>query len=369
MNRTYPDADRFEVILQGSLALTGKGHLTDAIVLRTLPENCQVTFDLKTQCGHPNTMYITAFCNGQKIGGGKIEIDGEPVTSTTDIYPPTSMTAIRLWCKEQGISLDEYLNGIVDTMIQSVEEGLQAEGILPGSLRLKRVARELHQHGTECQDPDEKFHLLLASYAFAVSGQNAGGGTVVTAPTMGSCGILPALLYHFLNDRHYTRESLLQGMEAAGLIGNLIQTNATISGAKGGCQAEVGAACAMGNAMIACAAGQSDGKIEYAAEMGLEHHLGRTCDPVGGCVMIPCIERNAVAALRCVDSARLSGHILRVKHERVSFDHVVEAMNFTGTKLPLELKESSLGGLAVVIPSEAEHGEGEKTGTDCRSPG
>jgi len=167
---------------------------------------------------------------------------------------------------------------------------------------------------------------------------------------MGSCGILPALIYHFLHDRNYSRAQLLKGLKVAGLVGNLIHTNATISGAKGGCQAEVGAACAMGSAMIACAAGQSDGQVEYAAEMGLEHHLGLTCDPVGGYVMIPCIERNAMAALRCVDNARLSRHILRVKHERVSFDHVVEAMNITGMKLPMELKESSLGGLAVVIP-------------------
>lgn len=373
----HPQADRYEAVLQGSLALTGKGHLTDEILIKTLGENTKVNFDLKAAPAHPNTMYITAFRGDEvlgrhqfvSIGGGKLEIDGVPVAATPEIYPHSTMTAIRLWCKEQGITLDQYvdmvegpdlnewLEDIMDTMIHSVETGLQAQGILPGSLKLKRVARELHEDALACTDPDEIFHLLLASYAFAASEQNASGGIVVTAPTMGSCGILPALIYHFLNDRHYKREQLLKGLKVAGLVGNLIQTNATISGAKGGCQAEVGAACAMGSAMIACAAGQSDGQVEYAAEMGLEHHLGLTCDPVGGYVMIPCIERNAMAALRCVDNARLSRHILRVKHERVSFDHVVEAMNITGMKLPMELKESSLGGLAVVIPDGAENSQ------------
>ena len=374
MKHQYPQADRWKAELQGSLALTGKGHLTDEILIRTLGENTEVVFNLKASPEHPNTMYITAFQGSDalgtdqfvSIGGGKLEINGVPAASTPEIYPHSTMAAIRLWCKEQDITLDQYvdmvegpeltayLEDIMDTMIQSVQDGLKAEGLLPGSLKLKRVAKELHEDALACTDPDEIFHLLLASYAFAASEQNAAGGTVVTAPTMGSCVILPALIYHFIHDRHYKREQLMKGLKVAGLVGNLIQTNATISGAKGGCQAEVGAACAMGSAMIACAAGQSDGQVEYAAEMGLEHHLGLTCDPVGGYVMIPCIERNAMAALRSVDNARLSRHILRVKHERVSFDHVVEAMNITGMKLPMELKESSLGGLAVVIPNEAQ---------------
>nr|AMK53656.1 L-serine ammonia-lyase [Faecalibaculum rodentium] len=370
MKHRHPQADAWKVRLQGSLALTGKGHLTDDILIRTLGPATEVTFDLKGTPVHPNTMYITALQDGEEletvqfvsIGGGKLEINGVPAANTPEIYPHSTMAAIRRWCKEQDITLDQYvdmvegpglndyLDDIMDAMLASVREGLAAEGILPGSLKLKRVAKELHEDALACTDPDEIFHLLLASYAFAASEQNAAGGFVVTAPTMGSCGILPALIYHFLHDRNYSRAQLLKGLKVAGLVGNLIQTNATISGAKGGCQAEVGAACAMGSAMIACAAGQSDGQVEYAAEMGLEHHLGLTCDPVGGYVMIPCIERNAMAALRCVDNARLSRHILRVKHERVSFDHVVEAMNITGMKLPMELKESSLGGLAVVIP-------------------
>ena len=171
----------------------------------------------------------------------------------------------------------------------------------------------------------------------------------VTAPTLGSSGLLPALLYYYYYDLKYQRETLVEGLKVAGLIGNLIKHNATISGALGGCQAEIGAACAMGAAMIAYLMGLDMDQIEYAAEMGIEHHLGLTCDPVGGYVMIPCIERNAVCALRAIDAAILARHLRRVHRNRVSFDMVVETMNKTGIKLPIELKESALGGLASVV--------------------
>lgn len=217
--------------------------------------------------------------------------------------------------------------------------GLNKTGVLPGSLKLDRVAHALFQSANSCEDITDKNNLLVCSYAYAASEQNASGGTVVTAPTMGSCGVLPSLVYHFYHDLHYPKVTLIQGLKVAGLIGNLIQTNATISGAKAGCQAEVGAACAMGSAMVAYCQMQANEQIECAAEIGLEHHLGLTCDPVGGYVMIPCIERNAVAATRCIDAARLAKYIRNVKKNRVSFDMVVKTMNLTGKNFQSSLKK------------------------------
>ena len=233
-------------------------------------------------------------------------------------------------------------------MLKTVDAGLNASGILPGRLKLERIARSLLQEASDVHG-SEREKLLLCAYAYAACEENASGGMSVTAPTLGSSGLLPALLYYYYYDLKYQRETLVEGLKVAGLIGNLIKHNATISGAQGGCQAEIGAACAMGAAMIAYLMGLDMDQIEYAAEMGIEHHLGLTCDPVGGYVMIPCIERNAVCALRAIDAAILARHLRRVHRNRVSFDMVVETMNKTGIKLPIELKESALGGLASVV--------------------
>ena len=372
MKENYPDATRFEVVLFGSLALTGKGHLTDEIIKKTLkPIPVSIEFDYKTEVDHPNTMIIRAFhedqCMGEhhfvSIGGGKIEIDGVKNLEQDQIYPHTTMDAIQKYCSENHLRLDEYIDSIEDkdfdsymktifkTMIKCVKTGLKRTGVLPGSLKLDRVAHALYQSAKSCDNMQDQNALLLASYAYAASEQNASGGTVVTAPTMGSCGVLPALCFHYYYDLKYPKVKIIQGLKIAGLIGNLIQYNATISGAKAGCQAEVGAACSMGAAMVAFLQEQTNQQIECAAEIGLEHHLGLTCDPVGGYVMIPCIERNAVAAQRSIDAARLAKYIRNVKKNRVSFDMVVKTMNLTGIKLPIELKESALGGLAVVVPN------------------
>lgn len=373
MLENYPDATRYDITLYGSLALTGKGHLTDMIIKKTLsPKETNITFDYKEQCDHPNTMTIEAFIEDQSmakhtfvsIGGGKIEIDGKKNSAAKEVYPHSTMDDIQEFCKQKHLRLDQYIdafegsefdsymNTIFKAMLKCVKTGLSKTGVLPGSLKLDRVAHALNQSANSCEDVSERNSLLVCSYAYAASEQNASGGTVVTAPTMGSCGVLPSLLYHFYHDLHYPKETLIQGLKVAGLIGNLIQTNATISGAKAGCQAEVGAACAMGSAMVAYCQMQANEQIECAAEIGLEHHLGLTCDPVGGYVMIPCIERNAVAATRCIDAARLAKYIRNVKKNRVSFDMVVKTMNLTGIKLPIELKESALGGLAVVVPDK-----------------
>ena len=369
----YPDADEFKVTLFGSLALTGKGHLTDKIIEKTFfPTHCTITFDLKTQCEHPNTMTIEAFKEHDalgkhtyiSIGGGKILKDQEQESEKTHVYPHNSMDDIQGYCKQHHLRLDKYIDQfedeslnsymdkIFDAMIECVDKGLNTIGKLPGSLEIDRVASALYQSANSCDDLIERKSLLLSSYAYAASEQNASGGMVVTAPTMGSCGVLPSLLYHFYKDENYPKDTLIQGLKVAGLIGNLIQHNATISGAKAGCQAEVGAACSMGAAFVSSCNFENNAQIECAAEIGLEHHLGLTCDPVGGYVMIPCIERNAVASLRSLDAARLAKYLRNVKKNRVSFDMVVKTMNLTGSKLPLELKESALGGLAVVVPTK-----------------
>ena len=369
----YPDADEFKVTLFGSLALTGKGHLTDKIIEKTFfPTHCTITFDLKTQCEHPNTMTIEAFKDHDalgkhtyiSIGGGKILKDQEQESEETHVYPHNSMDDIQGYCKQYHLRLDKYIDQfedeslnsymdkIFDAMIECVDKGLNTIGKLPGSLEIDRVASALYQSANSCDDLIERKSLFLSSYAYAASEQNASGGMVVTAPTMGSCGVLPSLLYHFYKDENYPKDTLIQGLKVAGLIGNLIQHNATISGAKAGCQAEVGAACSMGAAFVSSCNFENNAQIECAAEIGLEHHLGLTCDPVGGYVMIPCIERNAVASLRSLDAARLAKYLRNVKKNRVSFDMVVKTMNLTGSKLPLELKESALGGLAVVVPTK-----------------
>lgn len=369
----YPDADEFKVTLFGSLALTGKGHLTDKIIEKTFfPTHCTITFDLKTQCEHPNTMTIEAFKEHDalgkhtyiSIGGGKILKDQEQESEETHVYPHNSMDDIQGYCKQHHLRLDKYIDQfedeslnsymdkIFDAMIECVDKGLNTIGKLPASLEIDRVASALYQSANSCDDLIERKSLLLSSYAYAASEQNASGGMVVTAPTMGSCGVLPSLLYHFYKDENYPKDTLIQGLKVAGLIGNLIQHNATISGAKAGCQAEVGAACSMGAAFVSSCNFENNAQIECAAEIGLEHHLGLTCDPVGGYVMIPCIERNAVASLRSLDAARLAKYLRNVKKNRVSFDMVVKTMNLTGSKLPLELKESALGGLAVVVPTK-----------------
>lgn len=363
------DVDYYEAILYGSLALTGKGHLTDYIIEQTfLPVKCQITFDFeKDHLPHPNTMELKAFKDGNcikewevySIGGGSVKIKGIDSHESEDVYPHKYLDEIKEYCKEKKITfieyinecedLDEYMMNILNQMLKTVEIGLTKEGVLPGKLKLERSAKKLFAIANR-MDNEERTKMLISSYAYAASEENASGGTTVTAPTLGSSGVLPALMYYYHYNRGVEKEKLADCLKVGGLFGNLIKHNATISGAKGGCQAEIGATCSMGSAAVAYLQNLSDEAIESAAEMGMEHHLGLTCDPVGGYVMIPCIERNAVAALRCMDCAFLIKHLGNIKKNRVSFDMVVNTMNYTGNKLPIELKETSLGGLATVVP-------------------
>lgn len=361
------DADKFEVILYGSLALTGKGHLTDKIIEKTLEgTETEIKMDLETECPvHPNTMDLIAYKNGKEIdkmkvysvGGGTIKIDGEKESLVPHIYPHKNFEEIKLYCKEKNIDLcqyvyevegkeelNEYLADVWEAMKNAVETGLNTTGIIPGRLKLKRRASEIYDVVLEEESPEIRRSRLLSSYAYAVSEENASGGQIVTAPTCGASGVLPAVLYYMKSEKGYNDDDIIKALAVAGLFGNLIKQNASISGAECGCQAEVGTACSMAAAATAFLLKLDIERIENSAEVAMEHHLGLTCDPVHGYVQIPCIERNAVAAMRAVDSAYLS--LLLGKHKSVSFDTVVETMYETGRDLNSHYRETSNGGLA-----------------------
>ena len=363
----HPEAARFEVTLYGSLALTGKGHLTDVAIMDVFGEKAPVTIKWESDIFlpyHPNGMTFKAF-NAEgvmteewtvySVGGGALEEEGKPAI-LPDIYPITRMTDILNWCESKGKSYWEYVKDVENdpylmdyleevwmTMKAAVERGLQTEGRLPGPLNLPRKAANYHIKAMGYQHT-LKSRGLVFSYALAVSEENASGGLIVTAPTCGSCGVLPSVLYHSAKAYDIAKPRILNALATAALVGNLAKTNASISGAEVGCQGEVGVACAMAAAAVCQLFGGSCAQIEYAAEMALEHHLGMTCDPVCGLVQIPCIERNAFAAARAMD-ANIYATYTDGTH-RVSYDKVVETMKKTGHDMPLLYRETSTGGLA-----------------------
>ncbi|MBR5602660.1 MAG: L-serine ammonia-lyase [Bacteroidales bacterium] len=361
------EAAHFEVTLYGSLAATGKGHLTDVAILDVLEKKAPVTIVWQSDIFlpyHPNGMTFKAF-NAEgvlleewtvySVGGGALEEEGKKAL-LPDIYPITKMTEILNWCEDSGKAYWEYVNDVEDdpylmdyleevwnTMKAAVERGLQTEGRLPGPLNLPRKAANYHIKAMGYQHT-LKSRGLVFSYALAVSEENASGGLIVTAPTCGSCGVLPAVLYHGAKAYDFAKPRILRALATAALVGNLAKTNASISGAEVGCQGEVGVACAMAAAAVCQLFGGSCAQIEYAAEMALEHHLGMTCDPVCGLVQIPCIERNAFAAARAMD-ANIYATFTDGTH-RVSYDKVVDTMKRTGHDMPLIYRETSTGGLA-----------------------
>lgn len=366
----HPEAAAFEVTLYGSLGATGKGHMTDVAildVLRTKTPDVKIIWEPKTFLPfHPNGMkYCAIDANGNRsdewtvfsVGGGALAEEGANTIETPDVYDMDSMTDILLWCEKTGRSYWEYveecegpeiwdyLHEVWKVMKAAVERGLDNEGVLPGPLNLRRKASAYFIKASGYQ-ANLRSRGLVFSYALAVSEENASGGIIVTAPTCGACGVLPAVLYHLSRGHHFSDEKILHAIATAGIVGNVVKTNASISGADVGCQGEVGVACAMASAAACQLFGGSPSQIEYAAEMGLEHHLGMTCDPVCGLVQIPCIERNAFAAARALDSnifASFSDGI-----HRVSFDKVINVMKQTGHDLPSLYKETSEGGLAAM---------------------
>ena len=360
-------ASKYIVTLYGALAATGKGHLTDVAITDTLSPLAPVEIEWQPNVFlpyHPNGMKFTAMdAEGNKtdewtvfsIGGGELAEEGNRGTLSPDVYTMNTMTDILEWCNETGKSYWEYveecegpeiwdfLATVWQTMCAAVERGLDKEGVLPGTLNLRRRAATDHVRASGYKSNLQSRGLVF-SYALAVSEENASGGEIVTAPTCGSCGVVPAVLYHLKKSRDFSDARIYRALATAGLIGNVVKHNASIAGAEVGCQGEVGVACAMAAAASNQLFGGSPAQIEYAAEMGLEHHLGMTCDPVCGLVQIPCIERNAYAAARALD-ANLYSAFTDGGH-RVSFDRVVEVMKQTGHDLPSIYKETGEGGLA-----------------------
>lgn len=362
----YPAADSFEVTLYGSLAKTGKGHRTDYAVEKTLgADRVKIFFNTdKTELPHPNTMKIAAFENGNKlcektavsVGGGSVEFVGEPINQARYVYTECRFSEIEGLCIKENISIPQYakkregeeisdfLALVWERMKKTLNNGLSTEGIIPGGLEIKRKAKMLLDKGRTKAFGHEKAIYLLSAYAYAVGEENASGETVVTAPTCGASGAVPAVLMFKQQELGFSDGDIVNALAVAGIIGNVVKTNASVSGAECGCQAEIGTSCAMAAAALAYLKGLSIKQIECAAEIALEHHLGLTCDPVKGLVQIPCIERNAVAAMRAVDAVSLAEMLF--KERKISFDLVVDTMYETGKDLLCRYRETSEGGLA-----------------------
>nr|WP_295354285.1 L-serine ammonia-lyase [uncultured Prevotella sp.] len=363
------NASSYEVTLYGSLAATGKGHMTDVAIEEVLHPHHTVSIIWKPQVFlpfHPNGMkFVGKDVNGDiidewtvySIGGGALSdgTDGHEELGATEVYDLNKMSDIQSWCYANGRSFWEYVEKCEDkeiwdylkmiwqTMKEAILRGLDHEGVLPGPLNLPRKAATYYTKAKGYRASLQSRGLVYA-YALAVSEENASGGTIVTAPTCGACGVLPAVLYHMQESHGMSEQRILRALATAGLVGNIVKHNASISGADVGCQGEVGVACAMASAAACQLFGGSPAQVEYAAEMGLEHHLGMTCDPVCGLVQIPCIERNAFAAARALDADLYAS--FSDGHHSVSFDKVVEVMRQTGHDLPSLYKETSEGGLA-----------------------
>lgn len=359
-------ADAYRVTLYGSLAATGKGHLTHSAILSVLEPIAPTEIIWKPDVVldfHPNGMLFEALQGGVivdnwtifSVGGGSLANENTVAQLPASIYPLTKIQDIKKWCYDEGKTYWEYveecegkeiwdfLDYIWEQMCQTVQRGLNNDGVLPGCLKIARKASTYYVKSKSYTDSLSSRAKIYA-YALAVAEENASGGTVVTAPTCGSCGVLPGVMYHMTTSRDFLKVRVLRALATAGLFGNVVKTNASISGAEVGCQGEIGVACAMAAAAACQLFGGTPAQIEYAAEMGLEHHLGLTCDPVCGLVQVPCIERNAVAAARALDANAYA--TLSDGSHLVSFDKVVEVMKETGLNLPSLYRETSEGGLA-----------------------
>ena len=360
------DAERYRVTLYGSLAATGKGHFTDKTIIDAMaPKAVEIIWRPDIQHSfHTNAMLFEAI-NGEtatdqwkiySIGGGELANE-DTVMDRDERYELKSMSEIHKYVESHGMNFWEYVEQHEDSdiwdflderwqvMQETIEKGLQDDGVIPGGLFLKRKAMQYYVKAMSYK-PSLQGRCLVSAYALATSEENASGGKIVTAPTCGSSGVLPAVLYHLKHNHGYSDKTILKALATAGLFGNVIRHNASVSGAEVGCQGEVGSACAMAAAAANYLFGGSPQQVEYAAEMGLEHHLGLTCDPICGLVQIPCIERNAFAALRALD-ANLYAMMSDGKHI-ISFDKVVRTMKLTGKDLPSLYKETAEGGLALL---------------------
>lgn len=365
----HPDADSYKVILYGSLSSTGKGHKTDEAILDIFEgDEIDLVFgDGETEnLPHENTMEFYAYKNGEQVGfdrimsvgGGAIVIEGKPELDEEDVYPLRTFGQIADYCschnmrlweyveKYEGEEIWNYLHEIWKAMKNAVNAGLSTRGVLDGGLGVERKAQYLYNQSHIDESEITKENRLVCAYAFAVSEHNAGGGVIVTAPTCGACAVLPSVLKYMQDKKSFTDDQICRALAVGGLVGNLVKTNASISGAECGCQAEIGTACSMAAAALCELFGMGIGQIEYAAEVAMEHMLGLTCDPVCGLVQIPCIERNAVAAMRAINALSLANFLSTTR--KISFDTVVETMYRTGKDLNAMYRETSQGGLAVL---------------------
>ena len=364
----HPEADAFRVILYGSLSKTGVGHGTDRVLRQVLsPLPTEIVFSEEVlPDSHPNTLDFIALREGKEtgslrvesVGGGDIRIPGRKgKEEAEEVYIEHSFAEIADFCKwryihtlsdyvelNEGPEIWDFLMDVWQVMKNAIDEGLQASGTLPGGLGVQRKAKYLYEQTPERYEPSLREFQLIAAYAYAVAEQNADNGTIVTAPTCGACGVLPAVLKYAQETKHFTDEEICRGLAAAGIIGNLTKSNASISGAECGCQAEIGTACSMAAAALAELYKQNLDQVEYAAEVAMEHHLGLTCDPICWLVQIPCIERNAVAAMRAMNACNLSYFLTGSRN--ISYDMVCRAMKETGVNLDHRFRETSEGGLA-----------------------
>ncbi len=367
INANYPDASFVKVILYGSLALTGEGHGTDKVLKETISAPNEIVLDTEAKdLPHPNTLDFIVYDNDKNeianvramsIGGGEIRIEGVPAVTAPEVYPQKNFDEIKEYCLMHHLRLSDYvanyegeaifmfLKSVWEQMKMTVREGLAMEGILPGGLEVERKAKYLYAQRHMDETPETRENRLVCAYAYAASEQNAGGGMITTAPTCGASGVLPAVLFYMQEKKGFTDFEIAKALAAAGIVGNVVKQNASISGAEAGCQAEIGTACSMAAAALAELHFMDLDQIEYAAENAMEHYLGLTCDPVCGLVQIPCIERNAVAAMRAINALSLANFLTSTR--KVKFDTVVETMYQTGKDLKHHYRETSEGGLAV----------------------
>lgn len=370
----HPDGETYKIILYGSLAKTGRGHMTDHILQEAFAGRvCEIIFDYDTPTEHhPNTLDFFAYVGDKEIahqrfysiGGGEILAHGEQREEHKEIYKFNSFKEISEYCRKkdiriwqyveecEGPEIWDYLLQVWEVMQNAIKEGLEAQGILHGGIRLQRKARYLFRQKHIDESEETKTNRLICAYAYAVSEQNAAGGTIVTAPTCGACGVLPAVMKFLQPKRRFSDTQIIHSLATAGIIGNLVKTNASISGAECGCQAEIGTACAMAAAAAAELYELDLDQIEYAAEMSIEHHLGLTCDPILGLVQIPCIERNAIAAMRALNAVNLADFL--ADSRIIRFDMIVDTMYETGKDLKVIYRETAEGGIAKRYGTELE---------------
>lgn len=358
----YPKLNKVDVILCGSLAFTGKGHLTDKIIDEKLKHiNHNIIFDYKRKVDHPNTLFFQVYQNNEQfnekiisIGGGSILTSDSNNESNNEVYQEHFLSDILIYCDFHNLTLFQYimknedssilcyLNKVYETMENSIANGISKSGYLPGSLKVKRKAKDMYEKRTSSLFEDIEIKVTTA--AFAVSEENASGGIVVTAPTCGSSGVIPGVIT-YLKYKGINKEKIIEGLAVAGLIGVIVKTNASVSGAVSGCQAEIGVASAMASALIMHAFGYDNYKIAQASEIALEHSLGLTCDPIKGYVQIPCIERNAIFALKAINSASLASFISS-NTNKITFDDIVKTMYETGKDIKKGYKETSKKGMS-----------------------